>query len=235
MVQGDVLMPKILPTLLIGTLAGTGVYLGLSDAFGDDPQLTQRISDLEEELTTKELQLDFLRERQRIARIQVLEQRADPSRPGGQVTRFLFRELDPSGQAYDEGDWYEIDGDVVYVDALVIKFDDAFVESHDLLRGSSLLLFRRIFGEHQNPADGFPIDSVGQYPLAYSPEGGAPALHRDLWKRFWEYALDPEVARASGVRAMHGEAPFIKLAPGKQYDVELRTSGGITIRTVAGD
>lgn len=224
-------MAKILPTLLLGSLGGGAVFLGMNGAFSDDPMLLQRISELEDELSTKEIQLGFLRERRRVANIEVLEQREDQGRPGGKVTRFRFQELDPSGDAYNEGDWYEIDGDLLYIEALVIKFDDTFVENNDLLRGSSLLLFRRLFGEHQNPADGFVIDSVGQFPHAYSPEEGAPPFHRDLWKRFWEYALDPNIVRESGVRAMHGEAPFMKLAPGKKYEVELRTSGGLTIRT----
>lgn len=232
MVRGHPTMPKILPTLLLGSVTGIGVFLGFQGVFGDDPRLLERIDELEQELTAKELQLDYLRERKRVARIRVLEQREDPSRPGGKTTRFQFQEFKPSGEPYDDGDWYQIDGDIVYVDALVIKFDDRFVEQNDLLRGSTLLLFRRLFGEHQNPAEGFPIDPVGQHPRAYSPEEGMPALHRDLWKRFWEYAQDPEVARASGVRALHGEAPFIQLAPGKEYDVELRTSGGLTLRVV---
>jgi len=224
-------MVKVLPTLLLGSLGGGAVFLGLNGAFSEDPMLLQRISELEQEVSQKEMQLDFLRERRRIARIEVLEQREDAGRPGGMVTRFQFLELDPSGKPYNEGNWHEIDGDLLYIEALVIKFDDSFVESNDLLRGSSLLLFRRLFGEYQNPADGFAIDSVGQFPRAYSPEEGAPPFHRDLWKRFWDYALNPDIVRESGVRAMHGEAPFIKLAPGKTYDVELRTSGGLTIRT----
>ncbi|MDA0668072.1 MAG: hypothetical protein O3A95_09830 [Planctomycetota bacterium] len=226
-------MAKILPTLLLGSLSGGAVFLGLNGTFSDDPILLQRISELEEQVSTKEIQLGFLRERRRVASIEVLEQRQDPGRPGGQVTRFRFQELDPGGKPYNDGDWYEIDGDLLYIEALVIKFDDTFVENNDLLRGSSLLLFRRLFGEHQNPADGFAIDSVGQFPRAYSPEEGAPPFHRDLWKNFWDYALNPETVRESGVRAMHGEAPFIKLAPGGKYQVELRTSGGLTIRTQA--
>jgi len=225
-------MAKILPQILLGGLAGIGAYLGLEGVFSGDAELQRQIEDLEQQLSVKEMQLGFLRERQRVAQIEVLEQREDPSRPGGKTTRFRFQELDPSGDPFDEGDWYEIDGDVLYVDALVIKFDDAFVEANDLLRGSSLLLFRRLFGEHQNPSDGFPLDAVGQHPRAYSPEEGAPGFQRDLWKNFWDYALEPEVVRQSGVRAMHGEAPFIKLAPGKRYAVELRTSGGLTLRTL---
>ena len=40
-----------------------------------------------------------------------------------------------------------------------------------------------------------------------------------------------QLARQMGVRAIHGEAPFIETRPGKTYSVELRASGGLTIQS----
>ena len=37
-------------------------------------------------------------------------------------------------------------------------------------------------------------------------------------------------AESQGVRAIHGEAPFMKVRPGQSYEVELRSSGGLSIR-----
>ncbi|MGB0954162.1 MAG: hypothetical protein ACPG31_13150, partial [Planctomycetota bacterium] len=127
-------MAKVLPQLILGGLAGLGAFLGLQGLFSGDAHLKQEISALKESIAEKEMQLDFLRQRQRVAHIEVLEQEQDPSRAGGQYTRFRFQEIGPDGQPFDEGDWYEIDGDILYVDALVIKFDDQFVEQHDLIR-----------------------------------------------------------------------------------------------------
>jgi hypothetical protein len=226
-------MARLSPAILLGVLAGAGAFFGLKGAFsGDTAMLESRIGELESELETRDLQLGFLRERKRVARVEVLEQLEDPAARGGKVTRLRFVELDPAGQPYGAGSEFGIAGDIAYFEALIIKFDDDFVVRNDLLKGSSLLLFRRIFGEYQAPADGFELDTVGQLPASYSPEHVDTAFHRDLWARFWEYALDPSVARQSGVRAMHGEAPFIKLLPGRSYELELRTSGGLTIRPV---
>ena len=219
------------------SIAGIAVLVAGATGFlsekwlGDDAK-DRKIEHLEQRLDRLQLQMSFLRERKRLAEIEVLEQQEDWSVPGGRRTTFRFRELDPAGLPYrPEGQVFTIDGDVVYLDSQVIKFDDSFVEQNDLLKGSTLLLFRRIFGEFQAPADGFAIDSAGYRPAPYSAEDGLVPYHEDLWENFWDYANDPEVARESGVRAMHGEAPYIKLLPGNLYEVELRTSEGLIIRT----
>jgi hypothetical protein len=54
-------------------------------------------------------------------------------------------------------------------------------------------------------------------------------VERDIWANFWEYANDPAKAKKAGVRAVHGEAPSIRLEPGKRYRVELRSSAGLSI------
>ncbi len=223
---------RFLPMLVLGSVSGAAVFLMLHGAFGDDPALTERIASLEQQLSAKDLQISFLRERRRVARLTVLDQVEDATRPGGKQTRVLFQELDSQGQPYNEGQSFTFDGDLLYIDALVIQFDDQFVAANDLLRGSSLLLFRRLFGEYQNPADGFVLDPVGQTPVPYAADGTVSAFHRDLWQHFWDYAQNPAVVREAGVRAMHGEAPFLKLAAGQVYEMELRTSGGLSLRPV---
>ena len=71
------------------------------------------------------------------------------------------------------------------------------------------------------------IDPSGERPPAYAfPE---EELDPDLWGRFWDYANDASLAREAGVRAMHGEAPYIELREGAGYLVTLRASGGLTI------
>jgi hypothetical protein len=195
--------------------------------------LELEVGRLEGEVARRELQLQYLRERKRVARVDQVEAAADAASPVGVTTRFRFQELDEAGQPVGPAQTFALHGDLAYFDALVVKFDDRFVESNDLLRGSSLLLFRRIFGEHQRPADGFLIDTVGQRPAGYPETQAEQAeFHRDLWRRFWDYALDPEVARQAGVRAMHGEAPFVKLVPGRAYEIELRLSEGLVVRAL---
>ncbi len=215
---------------LVVLACGAGGFLAGSGALDRHDEHEQIIAELQQQNDDLKLRLELLRERERVAVIDQVDQGPSEQRPGELRTRFRFRETDAAGATVGPPQRFEIEGDVAYFDAQVIKFDDQFIEQRDLERGSTLLLFRRIFGEHQKPVDGFTIDAVGGRPQIYSPEQGQPAFHEQLWRDFWDYANDPAVAQRSGVRAMHGEAPFIKLMPGRRYQIELRSSEGLTIR-----
>src|SRR5258708_5345244 len=67
----------------------------------------------------------LLRYAERRARLVVLDQAPGPE--GHQRTRVRFTELDPQGDPVGEPRELTLDGDEVYVDTLVIKFEDNFV------------------------------------------------------------------------------------------------------------
>lgn len=202
-----------------------------------------RITRLGEELTTTRADLvatqlerdeaqlanSYLKIDRRRARLTVLAQGPDPSDASRLRTRLRFQELDPSGEPLGEPVLGEIEGRFAYVESLVIKFSDDHVERGDAWRGQSLCLFRRLFGEGQTPEEGFTLDPVGLEPGAYRDDA-SPDLTQALWTDFWDYAHDPVDAAEQGVRAMHGEAPFMEMRPGASYLVELRSSGGLTLR-----
>ena len=75
------------------------------------------------------------------------------------------------------------------------------------------------------------LDTVGSRPAAYSRGEEMPEFEREIWARFWDFANEPDQAQRAGIRAAHGEAPFIKLRPGKTYLIDLRASDGLTIKT----
>ena len=164
----------------------------------------------------------------RRARLTVLSQRSHDEAAGAVVSRVRFQELASDGEPLGEPVDAELPGRVAYVESLVIKFDDELVASGDPWRGASLCLFRRLFSELQRPEDGVLLDPPGQEPAGYSDADLEPA--DELWRNFWDLADDPAAAAARGVRALHGEAPFVELRDGRSYLVELRASGGLTIR-----
>ena len=165
----------------------------------------------------------------RLAQIAVIDQR--PSEDKQTVmTRFRFAEVDEAGNSIGQPHEFEIEGDIVYVDAWVAKFQDELIEEAEPFRSSSICLFRRVFGEYQEPKNGFPIDSIGSRPAAYSQGSEMSEQEREIWSKFWEYANDPAEAARVGLRALQGEAPYIKLLKGKLYRVQLRASDGLTIR-----
>lgn len=187
------------------------------------------VEEQEQKIDELEVAIWLLNFDHRVARIVVLEQTEDPSDPDRVRTRLRFEELDRTGTPIGPGRELTVEGRVVYIEGLVIKFDDGYVEGADALRGTSICMFRRMYGENQKPSDGVPLDSRTTHPVTMGDEEGPDPFFADLWEQFWEYANDPALAATKGVRASHGEAPFIEMRPGKTYRVELRASGGLTV------
>lgn len=192
---------------------------------------TARIDELDVELRELEVSMHLLKVDHRVARLEVIDQVPDPDSPDEVRTTVRFIELGPDGEPLGEGTEATISGDTVYLETQVIKFNDDYVEGGDFLRGTSICLFRRLFGENQPPVSGTAIDAEGMHPHPYrgSSDSEAGEFYTDLWSQFWETANDPNAASAKGVKSAHGEAPYIKVRNGKQYEVELRSSGGLSI------
>ena len=93
-----------------------------------------------------------------MAQVWVTDQ-ATPENGDPVVTKVKFVEVDGEGNPLSQSRTFSLEGDVMYVDAWVVKFDDELVEAGDPLRSASLCLFRRLFGEHQEPSDGYSLDN----------------------------------------------------------------------------
>jgi hypothetical protein len=218
---------------------GAGGWIAY-EAYDHRNQLERDLKDATEQLAEKKAEIERLsRENQklslairllkidhRVAEITVLDQHDENDRP---QTRFQFAELTKDGSPTGNKKEFTVAGDIVYVDAWVIKYADDLVEASDPLRSTSVCLFRRIFGEHQQPSEGFALDPAGSRPSVYSQGDEMSPIEQQLWSNFWEYANNPAKAKQAGVRAAHGEAPSIRLQVGKRYKVELRASGGLSI------
>tara|TARA_R110002073_G_scaffold80965_1_gene194580 strand:+ start:4295 stop:5074 length:780 start_codon:yes stop_codon:yes gene_type:complete len=176
-----------------------------------------------------ELAIALLKVDHRVAQIEILAQEPIDGRPGVVRTTLRFVELDEAGNPMGAGQEFILDGSRIYLEALVIKFDDTYVEAGDALRGTSVCLFRRLFTEEISPTNGAELDTTGTRPHPYRDDAPGDPFFDELWKEFWTYASDPELAESKGVRTMHGEAPFIEARVGHKYRVELRASGGLTI------
>jgi hypothetical protein len=220
--------------LLVGAGSG-GIYVAdrllLAPGREMERKLAEReaqIHALQERAQALEAAVRLLRHTERRARIVVLDQA--PGAEGHLVTRIRFSELDARGEPLGEPREFSVTGDEVYVDTLVIKFEDEFVTAGDALKGRSLLLFRRIFGDRHRPVDAHVLDREGQMPQAYAAEKAPTAFERELWAQFWALANDPAEAKRRGVRALHGEAVSTKLKKAGVYAVTFRSTGELTIQ-----
>ncbi|MCB9916729.1 MAG: hypothetical protein H6828_16535 [Planctomycetes bacterium] len=210
----------------------------ISELEGELDQSQARVGELGVEVEEKkrrilelETRLTLLKVDHRVARLEVVRQGPDPADPKRTVTTVRFVEFGPDGETLGPGQEITLPGKKLYLDTQVVKFEDDYVEAGEFLRGTSLCLFRRMFSEVVAPEDGVALDQQGTHPRPYTGGDSEDELfHAELWQRFWDYANDAEAAAEKGVRAAHGEAPSIEARPGKVYRVELRASGGLTIR-----
>lgn len=164
----------------------------------------------------------------RVAQAIVKERAVDAN--GKVRSRIRFVEVDDEGKPLP-AKTVEVEGEEVYFDALVLKFDHELVGSGEPGKEHSLLLFRRIFGEHQKPSDGARLDedSKDGVPDVYRRNREPSAVEIELWNEFWSYANDPKKAAAAGVRVAQGEAPHTRMEKGKIYELTLDQSGGLNI------
>jgi hypothetical protein len=182
------------------------------------------------ELDRTKVAMQLLKVRRRIARLKCLEQTKSDE---GKLTSLLeFIEVNDEGLPIGQPKQFKVDGDLVYVDYLTVKFDDKYVEQSDLDRSTALVLFQRVFGEHQEPAKGERLDNVGTRPTAYARGTLMSDFEKKIWDDFWLIANDPARARDMGIVALHGDAPSMRVQPGKTYELDLRTTGEMSFRAV---
>lgn len=165
----------------------------------------------------------------RLAEVTVLDVSRDPG-TDETITRVEFVEVDNDGTRLEKPRVFDVRGGVVYVDHWVVNFEDKYIEqATDLDRSMALVMFRRIFGESQEPRDGFQLDQHGSRPLSYARGGKVSDLEEKIWRDFWAIANDHKRAKELGIRAIHGDAVSFKAEKGKRYTLQIRASGGPTL------
>jgi hypothetical protein len=144
-------------------------------------------------------------------------------------TTLLFVEYDKRGQPLP-AKTLTVRGSMIHFDALVIKFDRDFVIHDDPLRGHSIALFTRVYGDHQSPDSAMAIDQPGSVPEIYrGADERVTAFEQSLWKNFWRLADDPEYRKQFGVRVANGQGVWGPLVPNKLYTLTLESSGGLNL------
>lgn len=126
---------------------------------------------------------------------------------------------------------FEIEGDVVHFDALIVTFTDQAVMDG---QARSLYIWRRIYGDNTSPSEGHDIETPGSHPERYA------GLLRELkqseqamfWEAIWELANDPEALREHGIKAIYGNAVYKRLRPGLIYVFKIGTDGQVYPETV---
>ncbi len=163
----------------------------------------------------------------RLAYVDILQQHTDLA---GEVVQTVLRftELDRNGEPLSP-QVIGVAGAIPHFDALVVKFDKDYVARGDALRGQSLALFRRVYGETQAPESGYWLSTPGAPPDVYRVNPKPSDFERELWAEFWSYATDPAKARSAGVRVAQGEAVYAPVRPGERWVLTLDAAGGLNL------
>lgn len=126
---------------------------------------------------------------------------------------------------------YEIEGDTVHFDALIVTFSDQAVMDG---KERSLYLWRRVYGENMTPAAGYAIEDEGTAPARYSDLLARLRLSEQklFWSAIWELANDPEALQQHGIKAIYGNAVYKKLRTGLIYVFKISATGQVYPETV---
>ncbi|MCF7847633.1 MAG: hypothetical protein K9M45_02190 [Kiritimatiellales bacterium] len=119
---------------------------------------------------------------------------------------------------------YEIEGDVIHFDALIVTFSNEAVMDG---RERSLYLWRRVYGEYMRPSEGLPIETPGTHPERYSDLLRRLSLSQQqmFWEAVWELANDPDALKDHNIRAIYGNVVYKKLRPGLIYVFKISATG----------
>lgn len=195
-------------------------YLGW-DYLQNEARLREQVRQLQE--VVSRLNAEY-----RVAQIIVHDQTVDAE--GRTLTTLEFREISRDNELLPPISATLV-GTEVYFEALVIKFQNKYVEQGDQFRGKSIILFRRMFGSKTAPDDGVPIDPSASdgIPNAYRVTKEPSEVERRLWSKFWYYANNSKEAAAMGVRVMQLEAIGTRVEPLRVYELRVENDGGMSL------
>lgn len=163
----------------------------------------------------------------RVAEIIVTDVKRDP-RTQKTYTTIKFLEYDTKLNPL-EPKYFTFSGNIIQFQSMVIRFDDLYVKKGHPLKGKSAYLFMKAFMLTDEGAEMFDITKINDIPSGYEVEGAKNNFEKKLWKKFWEYALNPNEAKRVGIRNAQIEAPGTRFIPGMMYTIKIEHDGGLRI------
>ena len=123
------------------------------------------------------------------------------------------------------------------LDAMQTKFEDQYIEQADALRSASLCVFKSIWGDLDGPNGSQSLDRINDTsspiaPGVYSTHEKANPFEAKIWTDFWTVSNSPEKQKELGIRASHGQVNYMLVETGQVYQVDLRSSGGISLKPI---
>ncbi|MFH1656047.1 MAG: hypothetical protein ABH954_05510 [Candidatus Omnitrophota bacterium] len=143
-------------------------------------------------------------------------------------TTIKFLEYDSKGNPLMPR-YFTFPGNIIQFQSLVIRFDDINIKNAVALKGKSAYLFWKVFIlEGPNTLE-YELVKLNEIPQGYKLEDIDSLFEKSLWRRFWDYALDPIQAKKMGIKNAQIEAPGTMFIPGTLYTIKIEHDGGMRI------
>ncbi len=217
--RATVVTSVIVILVLSAIITVSSLLLSVSETFRDllleNKKLKKAISNL-----TNEEQIGYAK---------VIQQQ---KRDGKLYTTFKFVQTAPGNKLEQvHSKEYEIDGDVIFFDALIITFDPQLVMDG---KKKAMYIWRRVYGETMAPSSGYPIEAPGNQPARYKDFGvELSEKQQDLfWTNIWRLANDTRALEEHGIKAVYGNAIYNQLQPGLIYVFKISGPGQVVIEAV---
>jgi hypothetical protein len=163
----------------------------------------------------------------RVAEVLVTDVRTDPA-TGQTQTTIKFLEYDTKQNPLTPK-YFTFLGNIIQFQSLVIRFDDFYIKGGHPLKGKSAYIFMMAFTLNNKRPEIFEINKIDDVPCGYKIDGVSSDFQKKLWKRFWEYALQPKEAKRMGIKNAQIEAPGTKFIKGLLYTLKIEHDGGLRI------
>jgi len=170
----------------------------------------------------------------RVAHLKVLEKGIDEN--GEEFLKVRFTEVDGAGEVIGSPRDYTLLGKMFFIDCLIVKFKDEYIEQADALREASMFTFKSIYGDAQKPQDGFPLDiETGDKAPGIYGNTERTRFEEKIWNDFWTISNDAHQQDELGIRAIHGQANYLPPEEGRTYEITIRSSGGVGLKALPVD
>ncbi len=171
--------------------------------------------------------LHRLRAESRLAEVLVTESSLDEY-TRKYTTTIKFLEYDVKGRPL-KPKYFTFKGNLIQFQTLVVRFDDKYVEEGHRMKGKSITLFMKAFVLDGQNTQEFMITPVETVPDGYRVGEPPTTFEREIWKRFWRYALSPDDRKKIGIKNAQIEAPGSVFIPGTIYTLLVEHDGGLRI------
>ncbi|OIO38624.1 MAG: hypothetical protein AUJ71_02560 [Candidatus Omnitrophica bacterium CG1_02_49_16] len=146
------------------------------------------------------------------------------------TTTIKFLEYGVKGQPL-KPKYFTFNGNQIQFQTLVVRFDDKYVEEGHRMKGKSIALFMKAFVLNGKNTQEFVITPRDVVPDGYRISDAPNRFEKEIWSRFWRYALDPTERTRVGIKNAQLEAPGSVFVPGTIYTLIIEHRGGIRIDT----